>query len=71
VLLVEENYHQPARIAADGVTLTLVDDPTPPDVVDDAVDEIISLVLEKGGRVVFVDDGALPQHQRIAVMLRY
>jgi predicted transcriptional regulator len=40
-------------------------------VVDDAVDEIISLVLEKGGRVVFVDDGALPQHQRIAVMLRY
>jgi len=71
VLLVEENYHQPARIAADGVTLTLVDDPTLPDVVDDAVDEIISLVLEKGGRVVFVDDGALPQHQRIAVMLRY
>ncbi len=71
VLLVEEDYHQAVQVADDGMTLTPVDDPTLPGVLDDAVDEIIAVVLDKGGRVVFVDNGALPQHQRIATILRY
>ena len=29
------------------------------------------MTLAKGGRVVFVDDGALSLHQRIAPILRY
>ena len=29
------------------------------------------MTLAKGGRVVFVDDGALSLHQRIALNLRY
>lgn len=70
-LLVEEDYHQAVRVADDGMTLTPVDDPTLPGVIEDAVDEIIAMVLDKGGRVVFVDNGALPQHQRIATILRY
>jgi hypothetical protein len=40
-------------------------------VIDDAVDEVIEEVMAKGGSVVFVDDGALEQHQRIAFILRY
>lgn len=71
VLLVEEDYHQAVQVASDGMTLTPVDDPALPGVLDDAVDEIIAVVLDKGGRVVFVDNGALPQHQRIATILRY
>jgi len=39
--------------------------------IDDAVDELLETVLQKGGRVVFVDDGTLNQHGRIAAILRY
>jgi hypothetical protein len=42
-----------------------------PSLLDDAVDEVIVKVLELGGRVVFVDDGSLAQHSRIALILRY
>ena len=38
---------------------------------DDAVDEIIEMVLRKQGNVVFVDNGALETHSRIALILRY
>jgi hypothetical protein len=71
VLLVEEDYHQPAKVDGSGFNLTLVDDPTPTDVLEDAVDDVIEVVLEKGGRVVFVDPGTLREHQRIALVLRY
>jgi len=38
---------------------------------DDAVDETITMVLDKGGQVVFVEDGELALHDRIAMILRY
>jgi inosine-uridine nucleoside N-ribohydrolase len=38
---------------------------------DDAVDEIIEMVMSKQGQVVFVDNGSLDAHQRIALVLRY
>ena len=44
---------------------------TAPGVIDDAVDEVIEEVTAKGGSVVFVDNGALAQHQRVALILRY
>jgi hypothetical protein len=71
VLLVEENFHYPARLSADQMGLTPADDFTGPDFLDDAVDELIETVLGKGGRAVFVDDGTLAQHQRVALILRY
>ena len=71
VLVVEEGYHQPARLNAQGQLDLNVDDPTAPDVMDDAVDEAITAVLAKGGQVVFVEDGELAFHSRIALMLRY
>jgi hypothetical protein len=71
VLLVEEDYHYPARLDASGLQLSSAGDPTAPDVIDDAVDELIEIVLAKGGQVVFVDNGALEAHQRIAMILRF
>jgi hypothetical protein len=71
ILLVEEGFHYPARVEAGGLQLTPAEDPTAPEVIDDAVDELIETVLLKGGRVVFFKDGVLETHQRIAMILRY
>jgi len=71
VLVVEEGYHQPGRLNESGQLNLNVDDPTAPDVMDDAVDEVITTVLAKGGRVVFVEDGELAFHNRIALILRF
>jgi hypothetical protein len=71
LLLVEEGYHEPAVLAEDGFTLHLDAEGTGPELLDDAVDATIETVLAKGGRVVFVDDGSLDAHSRIALTLRY
>lgn len=71
LLLVEEDFHFPARVDETGRHITPADDATAPDVLDDAVDEIIETVLSKQGRVVFVENGQLETHQRIALILRY
>jgi Bacterial archaeo-eukaryotic release factor family 3 len=70
-LLVEQDFHYPARVDETGLILSPAEDATAPDVIDDAVDEVIEEVMTKGGSVVFVDDVALAQHQRIALILRY
>ncbi len=70
LLLVEQDFHFPARVDETGMHLTGADD-TAPDVMDDAVDEIIETVLSKQGQVVFVDNGTLEKYQRIALILRY
>lgn len=71
LLLVEEDFHYPARVDETGKILTPAVDITAPDVIDDAVDEIIEAVLLKQGQVVFVDSGRLADQQRIALILRY
>ena len=71
LLLVEEDFHYPARVDASGMHLTPADDPSAPDVLDDAVDDLIEIVLARGGRVAFVDNGTLSQHQQVALGLRY
>jgi len=70
-LLVEEDFHYPARLDATGAHLIPADDPTATDVMDDAVDEVIETVLQKQGKVVFVEPGRLSDHQHIALILRY
>ncbi|MFQ3663252.1 MAG: hypothetical protein SNJ69_12750, partial [Chloroflexaceae bacterium] len=73
-LVVEESYHEPALIDPSDITGSIQLNPgelVGPEALDDAVDAVIVKVLEKGGRVVFVDDGTLPQHGRIALILRY
>jgi hypothetical protein len=70
-LLVEEDYHYPARHDPTGLYLIPAVDPTAPEVLDDAVDDMIEVVLAKGGRVVFEDPGVLTAYQHIAMILRY
>ena len=70
-LLVEEDFYYPARLDASGLRLVPADDPSAPGVIDDAVDELIEMVMSKGGQAVFVDKGTLEVHQHVAMILRY
>ena len=70
MLAVEEGLFYPARISRDGDLIRLADDPEHPDVIDDAVDEVIEMVLRRGGWVALVRDGALSATQGIALTLR-
>ena len=70
-LLVEEGYRYPARQDPTGLQLHAADNPLVPGTIEDAVDEVIETAIAKGGDVVFVPDGALHDHQRIALILRY
>ena len=71
LLIADEHYEFPARIGIDTGLLEAAEDVTHPDVVDDVVDEIIEIVLAKGGRVAIVSDGTLGDHGRIAMTLRH
>lgn len=71
ILLVEEGFHYPARVDETGRIISPDDNVGAQDVKDDAVDGIIETVLEKQGQVVFLDDGQLELHRRIALILRY
>lgn len=71
LLLIEEGFRYPARVDSSGIKLVSADDLTAIDVMDDAVDELIEAVMGKGGKVVFVDDETLENHQRVALILRY
>ncbi len=70
MLAVEDSLFFPARIDADGDLLVPADDVEHPDVIDDAVDELIELVLDRGGWVALVRHGALAAHDRVALTLR-
>ena len=70
LLLVEKDYHAPATTDEAGWHLLPADEAAAPDGMDDAVDEIIETVLSKQGRVVFLENGQLETHQRIALNLR-
>ena len=71
MLAVEEGLFYPARLSGDGDYLLHAEDVEHPEVLDDAVDEIIEIVLQRGGWVALIEDGALPaEHDRIALTLR-
>lgn len=70
MLIVEDTLHCPARLSAGGDLLTDVQDIDGPDVIDDAVDELIEIVLQRGGWVALADDGTLAGHERVALTLR-
>lgn len=69
ILLVEDDFEYPAR-EVDG-TLEPVGDAAAPGVIDDAVDELIEMVLDKSGDVVIVEPGQLGEHGPVALLLRY
>lgn len=69
LLLVEQSYAMPARLSDDGSLLapTAPNERELPEVIDDAVDELIELVIDKGGQVRFVPDGSLPHRDRVTL----
>ena len=74
MLAVDQGLFQAARVAPDGDTLELVRDPAEvaadPDVADDLVDDLIELVLHRGGWAALVDDGRLAGNGGVALTLR-
>lgn len=70
-LLVEDDFTYVAREDATGMAIRPAKNLILPGVIDDAVDELVETVIAKDGAVVFVPDGTLAAHQRIALILRY
>jgi hypothetical protein len=69
LLVVERHFAMPARLVADGRYVEPVDDDEHPEVIDDAVDDLIEKVLRSGGHVSVVPDGTLRGHGRVALTL--
>lgn len=70
MLVVDETLYYPARLSDDGDILTPATDVDHPDVVDDAVDELIELVLTRGGWIAFAGPGALDHHYGVALSVQ-
>ena len=70
MLAVEQSLFYPARLSSDGDLLTPADDVDHPEVIDDAVDELIETVLRRGGWIAIIEDGLLAAHNRIALAVR-
>ena len=70
MLAVEEGYFCPARLDSGGDLVSQAADVEHPEVIDDLVDELIELVIRRGGWVALVEDGALAGHDRVALSLR-
>jgi hypothetical protein len=69
LLVVEQHFAMPVRVVAEGRYVEPSDDDEHPDVIDDAVDDLIELVLQSGGFVSVVPDGTLTEHGRVAMTL--
>ncbi|RPI18694.1 MAG: hypothetical protein EHM58_04295 [Ignavibacteriae bacterium] len=71
-LLVEINYKFPAIVDSLGYELTGTSQSgETPEVIDDAIDELIELVISKGGDVYFYDNEVLKKYKHVALIARY
>jgi hypothetical protein len=71
MLIVEDSYRYRAQLSPDGDAVTPAhDDVTASEVIDNLVDQLIQTVLARGGSIVLAQDGALPEHGRVALTLR-
>ncbi len=69
ILLVEKNYSCPAKFGISKFTLITKDvDANDIYSIKDAVDDLIEIVLKRGGDVVFVEDDTLIEHNHIALI---
>ncbi|MCA2218986.1 hypothetical protein [Jidongwangia harbinensis] len=66
----DETLFYPARLSDGGDTLIPALDIDHPDVVDDAVDELVELVLVRGGWIAFTSPGTLAAHDGVALTVR-
>lgn len=70
-LLIEDNYSVPGSINKDNNEFIVLYDHNVPLVETDIVDDLIDEVLARDGKVVFVKDGQLKDHDHVASILRY
>jgi len=70
MLAVEQGFYYPARLARNGDQIQPATDPHAPDVIDDLVDELIELVIARGGWIALLDDHTLPTGTGVALTLR-
>ena len=70
MLVVEEGLFYPARLSDDGDFLSPATDLDSPEVIDDAVDELIELALQRGAWVALAEDGTLSGYDRVALTVR-
>jgi hypothetical protein len=70
MLIVDDGLYYPARLLAGGDVLEPASDVEHPEVLDDAVDELIELVLDRGGWVALAEPGTLSSHEQVALTLR-
>jgi stalled ribosome rescue protein Dom34 len=68
-LLVEENFHQPAKF--EGNQPVFVNETKDSLLIEDLVDETIEKVFTQKGNVYFYEDGRLSKYGRIGAILRY
>lgn len=72
ILYVEKGYYCPAKRAKSPDAIITHDlDEGDFRYISDAVDDVIEMVLKYGGDVVFVEDGKLPAHDKIALIRYY
>lgn len=69
LLVVESGFAMAARTVAGGRYVEPSDDDEHPEVIDDAVDDLMEKVLRAGGFVSVVPDGTLREHGRVALTL--
>jgi len=71
-LLVEKDYVQPAVISDDPSVILIGEERALPyNRIADAVDDIIEMILKHKAEVLFVENGRLTDHQRIAAVARF
>jgi hypothetical protein len=72
VLIVEKDYHCVAKSGKNKSSLEFIEtEENGINIVKDAVDDIIEFVFMYGGEVVFVDNGKLNAHHKIALITHY
>ncbi|MFI5153988.1 MAG: hypothetical protein ACHQET_11680 [Chitinophagales bacterium] len=72
ILIVEKDFMYPAHLGANAETIYKQDmNLENPFYIKDAVDDIIERILENGGDVEFVDNGALRAYNKIALVRYY
>ena len=70
-LIVEKDYVQTGFVKPNVEHLFLEPPAEIHDILDDAVEAIISTVIDKDGRIMIVENGTLDKSNRIALLLRY
>jgi hypothetical protein len=71
ILVVEKDLMTPGFVGEDQYQLWLSPPKEKHTIITDAVDDIIEIVLEKNGKVMFVEKGALAEFAGIAMINRY